>query len=89
VPRKERLGRPIGFASWSKEENRVRKEKKNRRKTMLFVGKNTQGGRGMIFQPTSNLQPEKRYNEIYYEVETKQKLNLRPRNFSITTRVVS
>ena len=56
---------------------------------MLFVGKNTQGGRGMIFQPTSNLQPEKRYNEIYSEVETKQKLNLRPRHFSITARVVS
>ena len=27
-----RLGRPIGFASWSNEENRERKEKKNRRR---------------------------------------------------------
>ena len=55
-----RLGRPIGFAAWSNEENRVRKEKKNRRNTTLSKGKGirkrnttlSKGEGGMIFQIT-------------------------------------
>ena len=58
-----RLGRLIGFAAWSNEENRDVKEKdekrktgRNRRKTTLSKAKKSQGRRGMLFLTTSYIQ---------------------------------